>query len=172
MPDYANGKIYKIEVDGLTYYGSTVMTLRERMSKHKNTFKRWKNGEINKCACFDLFDKYGFDNCPIELVEDYPCETKKDLLIREDCYIKNMECINENAAHTTREEALEQKRQYHQDHKEKFNEKRRQHHQDHQANKEAISEKRKEKIVCECGRTVRKSDIAQHRRTKIHLANI
>ena len=118
MPDYQQGKIYKITCGDETYYGSTVMTLRERMWGHKSSYKRWKNGKNNdRYACFNLFDKYGFDNCPIELVEDYPCQTKKELLIREDWYMDNNDCINENAAHRTKEEYLEKKRQYRQDHK-------------------------------------------------------
>jgi len=188
MPDFAKGKIYKIEVDGLTYYGSTATTLKKRMIKHKSGYKRWKNGIGSNYKSFTLFDKYGFDNCQIKLVEDYPCQTKKELLIREDWYIKTMECINEKAAHITKEELREQTRQYYQDHKEDNKEKRnetsRQYRQDHKeeinekqlqnyhANKEAISEKKKERIVCECGREFRKSYIARHRRTAFHLANI
>jgi hypothetical protein len=169
MPDFAKGKIYKIEVDGLTYYGSTAATLQERMYWHKSGYKKWKNGTDGKCACYELFDKYGFDNCQINLVENYPCETKKELLIREDWYIKSNECINEKSAYRTKEEVKEQKRQRHQDHKEKNNEYNRQYYQ---SNKEAISEKAKAKIVCECGREFRKSDIAVHRRSAFHLAHL
>ena len=169
MPDFQQGKIYKITHGDETYYGSTTLSLRERMTIHKSSYKRWKNGVGNKCRSFTLFDKYGFENCPIKLVEDYSCQTKKELDIREDWYIKNMECINENAAHRTKEEYLEQKRQYRQDHKEKISE---YHIQHYQANKEVILEKQKEKIVCECGRECRKSDIAKHRRTKRHLAKL
>ena len=199
MPDFANGKIYKITHGDETYYGSTALTLKKRMSLHKSSFKKWKDGTANNCKSFTLFDKYGFDNCPIELVEAYPCETKKDLIIREDWYIKTMECINEIAAYTSKEEVKEQKRQHHLDHKEEHNEQSRQWHQDHkeeaneqrrqryqdnkeatlvkkrqyhQANKEAISEKKKERIVCECGREFRKAYIADHRKSLIHLANI
>ena len=199
MPDFANGKIYKITHGDETYYGSTALTLKKRMSLHKSSFKKWKDGTANNCKSFTLFDKYGFDNCPIELVEAYPCETKKDLIIREDWYIKTMDCINKNAAYTSKEEVKEQKRQHHLDHKEEHNEQSRQwyqdnkeeakeqkrqwyqdhreealdnRHQHYQANKEVINEKRKEKIVCECGRTVCKDGIADHRKSLIHLANI
>ena len=142
MPDYQQGKIYKITCGDETYYGSTAMTLRERMWLHKSNYKRWKNGTDSKCACFNLFDKYGFDNCPIELVEDYSCETKKELLIREDWYMDNNDCINEKSAYTSKEEQLEQMRQRHQDHKEEENEKSRQWYQDH---KEEASEKSRQR---------------------------
>jgi len=180
MPNFANGKIYKITGGDETYYGSTAQTLEQRIQKHKGSYKRWKNKTGSNCMSFTIFDKYGFDNCPIELVEAYPCETKKELLIREDWYIKTMECINKNSAYSSREENLEKRRQYHQDNKEEIKEKKRQYRQDHkeeikqyrQDNKKAISEKNKEKIVCECGREYRKCDIARHRRTAFHLANI
>jgi hypothetical protein len=154
MPDYQQGKIYKITCGDETYYGSTATTLRERMRLHKKEFKKWKKGVCSNCRSYTLFDKYGFENCPIELVEDYPCETKKELLIREDLYIKNKECINERAAYRTEEEVKEQKWQYHEDHKEER------------------LERRRERVVCDCGQMVRRGDIARHRRTKLHLAKL
>jgi len=50
MPDYANGKIYKIEPlngeEGETYIGSTTKkTLAERMSRHRSHYKGWIKGE-------------------------------------------------------------------------------------------------------------------------------
>ena len=170
MPDFANGKIYKITCGDETYYGSTAVTLKKRMWGHKGNYKRWKNNKNNdRYACYELFDKYGFDNCEIKLVEEYPCATKKELLIREDWYIKTMDGINEAAAYRTKEEILEYHRQYRQDHKEEINEKQRQYRQDH---KKAISEKKRERVVCDCGREVCKNDIAKHRRTERHLAKL
>ena len=170
MPDYQQGKIYKITYGDETYYGSTATTLRERMWSHKSNFKKWKKGVGSNCRSFTLFDKYGFENCPIELVENYPCATKKELLIREDWYMDNNECINEISAHSTKEEQIEQKRRWHQFRVEGgLNEKRRQHYH---ANKEAILGKQKEKIVCECGRECRRAGIAEHRRSAIHLSKL
>jgi hypothetical protein len=169
MPDYQQGKIYKITYGDEVYYGSTALTLKKRMSYHKKEFKRWKNGTGSNCRSYTLFDKYGFENCPIELVEDYPCETKKELLIREDWYLKNMACINKNSAHRTEEEFREQKRQRYLDHIEEILEKTRQHYQ---ANKEVILEKKKERFVCECGRECRRDGIAEHRKSAIHLSKL
>tara|TARA_R110002126_G_scaffold160128_2_gene307658 strand:- start:2724 stop:3200 length:477 start_codon:yes stop_codon:yes gene_type:complete len=154
MPDYQQGKIYKITCGDETYYGSTAMTLRERMWAHKSNFKRWKKGVGGNCRSFTLFDRYGFENCPIELVEDYSCETKKELDIREDWYIKNKECINEKSAHTSREEQLEQRRRW------------------YQAHKEETTQKKKERVVCDCGQMVQKTQTARHRRTERHLAKL
>ena len=46
---------------------------------------------------------------------------------------------------------------------------RKEYHQAYrQINKQRISERDKQKIECECGSIVRRSDIAQHRRSKKH----
>ena len=43
----------------------------------------------------------------------------------------------------------------------------------YEANKnEILEQKKKQLITCECGRTVKKSDISKHRKTNIHIANL
>lgn len=81
MPDYSKGKIYKLyneDDPDRCYIGSTVKTLKQRYSQHKN-----KN---NDCVSKILFEN---NKTPkIELIEDYPCETLNQLLIRERFYIE------------------------------------------------------------------------------------
>ena len=99
MPDYSLGKIYmiypKVEDadEGDVYYGSTTVTLSRRMSEHRT-----------KTECKILFDKYGVENCFIELVEEYPCETKEQLNRKEGEYIRNHKCINKKIAGRTKKE--------------------------------------------------------------------
>jgi len=101
MPDYSLGKIYMIYPkvdnadDGDVYYGSTVDTLSRRMSSHRT---------VKKCNSKLLFDKYGLENCFIELVEEYPCETKQQLNRKEGEYIRNHKCVNKNIAGRTHKE--------------------------------------------------------------------
>ena len=58
MPDYQQGKIYKITCEDETYYGSTAATLEKRMYWHKSSYKRWKDNKNNdRYTCFELFDK-------------------------------------------------------------------------------------------------------------------
>ena len=67
--NYKNGKIYKIEPrgdhsEGDIYIGSTTKQyLSQRMVQHRGDYMRFKNGTHNKTNSFDLFDKYGVDNC-------------------------------------------------------------------------------------------------------------
>ena len=63
MTNYLNGKIYKIVCNetNLTYYGSTVQTLKKRLSQHKEN-KNIKKYTTNKMT-----------NPEIYLIEAYPC---------------------------------------------------------------------------------------------------
>ena len=93
---YSKGKIYKITDNGYNecYIGSTVQALYDRMSGHRRDYRNYKEtGKLCFTACL-LFDKYGIENCKIELVERFECENKEDLLAREGHHIRNTECIN------------------------------------------------------------------------------
>ena len=93
---YQNGKIYKLiskEMPGLVYYGSTVQTLKCRMSRHKSP--------SNKSCSKALFE-YGIPE--IILIEDYPCNSRKELCLREGEYQLGNECINKYVAGRTDKE--------------------------------------------------------------------
>jgi len=110
MPDYQNGKIYKI-VDNTTndiYIGSTTKnTLAERMSQHRKEYKLWLEGAKRHISSFTLFDKYGIKNCKIYLIESVPCNTKDELTSREGYYIKTIPCVNKRIEGRTRKEYIE-----------------------------------------------------------------
>ena len=99
MPNYNKSKIYMIySTDSsvlLPYYGSTTLSLNRRLSDHKAHFKRWKQCKMHNCSSFMLLEQ-GFDKVAIKLVEDFPCNSKQELEIREAHYIKNSPCININ----------------------------------------------------------------------------
>lgn len=100
MPDYQNGKIYQIIApNGCKYIGSTTQEIRKRLIAHKTTYKSWKKGERKyMTTSFKLFEEYGVDNCKVELIELYPCSSKKELETREGEIIKNTECVNKVVA--------------------------------------------------------------------------
>ena len=50
---------------------------------------------------FNIFDEYGPDNCKIELVELYPCNSKMELEKQEGRYIKENHCVNKHIAGRT-----------------------------------------------------------------------
>ena len=201
MPDYSKGKIYKIYSKTLNncYYGSTVQSLNERLSKHIYEFKKQKG------KCSELVLKY--NDYEMILVELFPCTSKKQLLEREGYYQRNFKCVNKQIAGRTKKEWYEyhkeelkiKNKQYYENHKEEIkikqkkycddhNEeikiKRKQYYEDHkkeikkynnqyqEKHKEIYNEKRKIKITCCCGSVVRKSDIRRHERSEKHLKYI
>jgi hypothetical protein len=100
MVNYANGKIYKIEAmnappDEKVYVGSTTKPyLSQRMDAHRSAYKRWQEGKIRKVMSFDLFDKFGVENCVIVLLENVNVKTKDELQARERYYITSTNCLN------------------------------------------------------------------------------
>jgi hypothetical protein len=97
---YVNGKIYKLTDIGYNecYYGSTRNILCKRFGSHVSQYRRYKNGKGKYVSSFSLFDKYGLENCKIELVELYPCGSRNELEMREGYYISNNKCLNKNLA--------------------------------------------------------------------------
>jgi len=181
MPDYSQGKIYKIissECD-LVYYGSTVLPLSKRFSLHKSEFKRWTNGLTKQCcSSFKIIEK---GNSEIVLLENYPCQNEIELKTRERFYIENNDCVNKIIPNRTikehkkqyyqlnREIILEKDKKRRQENSEKILEQRRQHYHE---NKDLISELRKEKISCEfCGSIVTKNHIRRHQRSEKCLSH-
>ncbi len=92
--DYSQGKIYKIVCNktGLVYIGSTCKTLEKRLKGHVNDCKRYLDKKSHHLisSIYVIFS----NDYKIELIEDYPCNNRKELLQREYYYIDNIECIN------------------------------------------------------------------------------
>lgn len=117
---YEHGKIYRLLAkDGHYYVGSTTQSLNLRRNKHKNDSNLFPERKAYK-----YFNTVGWENVTIELVEAYSCKTKKELNAREDFHIKAAKddelCLNVNRAHVTKEEKLENMKEYYQEHKEEI----------------------------------------------------
>lgn len=90
MPSYSEGKIYKLISPHTeeVYIGSTIQLLQQRKSKHLHKFKKG----ILTCLSKKIFDAGDVD---IVLLENYPCESKRELEERERYWIETTEkCIN------------------------------------------------------------------------------
>ena len=97
MKRYEKGQIYQICDIGYTvfYIGSTCQTLSKRFSIHKKKYCEYKKGKPD-CdrRVNQIFDQFGIENCKIEHIEHFPCESKSELLKREGHYIRNTDCVN------------------------------------------------------------------------------
>ena len=136
MPiDYKKGKIYKIvnTENNNIYYGSTTQPLHKRLNEHR---RQKHNSCMSKNLCVDLH------NCSIVLVENFECNTREELLMRERFHIENNVCVNKYSPIKTKEE--------HKLYKKKWNDKnidkrRIQMKQYQEKNKESINEYNKKR---------------------------
>jgi hypothetical protein len=172
MPDYQNGKIYKIEslIGNCVYYGSTTNKyLSVRLAKHRQDMKN--NINITSKQVLQ------YDDARIYLVELYPCDSRDELNAREGWYIKNNECVNKNIAGRTikqwREdnvdeirvkkkryyvENIDEIKRYYVENRDKINRYR-------VDNKEKL----RRKTLCECGTIYQHYDKSRHIKSHNHI---
>lgn len=159
MPNYQQGKIYRIvcNTTGLVYIGSTTMSLNRRFSYHKSGSVQ-QNASSSKL----LFEH---QNCEIQLIEEYPCETNMQLRMRENYYYSIYDCVNKQKPFCDLDERINYKRQW---------------ANNFRANNRdkvlEISRKycaiKKQRITCECGANISLSSQYRHVKSSGHLKNI
>jgi hypothetical protein len=89
-----------------------------RMARHRAHFKLFlRDGKGSHIRSYDLFNEYGVENCKIELIEYYKCDTLQELRKQEGLYIKNTECVNKLVAGRTKQEY---QKEYNEQNKEKM----------------------------------------------------
>ena len=114
---YQKGQIYKIVDVGFNkcYIGSTTETLSQRMTRHRAYYFKYLRDNRDRVYLTSsiLFDEFGVENCKIEWIEDYPCNSKKELEAREGKHQKENDCVNKIIVGRTVQE-------YREDNKEKI----------------------------------------------------
>jgi len=195
-PDYSKACIYKIwsPLTDRIYIGSTC-DMTKRWCNHKSHYKKWKEGKRNNiCSSSVLFDLVGLENCKIEWVNDFPCETKKQLNKEEGRVQRQYKdlIINKGIAGRSKKEYYKDNKQelnikikeYHQQHKQEIKEYLKEYQQQHKEelsikakeyykeyydnNKEELSIKGKQKITCECGSIHTLNNKSVHLKTQKH----
>ena len=156
---YINGKIYKITSPTFEkyYIGSTADTLNARLSKHKCGFNFYKNGKKIFCASFNIMEN---DDYKIELIELYPCYSRKELEAREGYYQRlcKVDIVNIMVASRTN-------KQYYQDNIEY---KKTQFRNYYNKNIEKINAKKIVKVNCICGSIISNTNKSAHEKTLKH----
>jgi hypothetical protein len=179
MSNYQNGKIYKIvcNITNEIYVGSTISSLSERLRHHISEYKYYINNKQNFVSSFVIIER---GNYKIVLLENCPCETKEQLLIRERYYFDTLNCINKMRPIITTKEQCEYKQDYYKQYYiENRDEIKEQHKQYYIENKKEIAKKHKqygienrEKLTelfdCECGGKYQKQNKALHFKSKRH----
>jgi hypothetical protein len=178
MPDYQNGRIYKI-IDLETnecYIGSTTLALSQRLAQHVSTYKRWSNGKGGYMTSFKIIEQDDYD---IVLIEKFPCNNKEELHSRESHHTQTIQCVNKNKNQglynalgkidyskqyyiNNKEHIQEQKKQYREQTKEHIIERSKQYYI---KNKDKMTEKHD----CQCGGCYITNHKARHLKTAKHL---
>lgn len=158
MPNYSNGKIYKIvdNTTGKIYIGSTTQPLAKRLAEHKRHYHQVKNKtRLNKTTSSAIFENGDYD---IVLIEECNCETKEQLHRIEREYIESLECVNRCIP-------LRTKQEYQQDNRERLIAYLKQYYQ---KNKEEMYKKNNQKVPCECGFIGSHSNMNRHKKSIRH----
>jgi len=176
------GCVYKISNGTFTYYGST-KNFKQRMRQHKSACNKKNNRCYNVKIYKTIRDNGGWEQFTKEIVEDN-IETKQQWKERETYYFRNFRCNMNTHRNMTEEERKENKKNgnkayceknkeqikgnkkvYREKNKEKIKAKAKVYYQN---NKEKINTRQNEKIICDCGKTIKKNYKAKHKRKPIH----
>lgn len=189
MPDYSKGKIYKICSDDpdITdiYIGSTIQDLSKRFNGHTKAFINNKSAYASRI----MFQKYGIAPFYIKLIQEYPCQSKKELERIEGKYQLENKCVNYRIAGRTDKEwrtfhkerlkgvsklyretnhdtIVVKKAKYYADNREEIRAKENERCKN---NRQAIRNKQNTIILCECGKNTTYSNLARHRKRQEHI---
>ena len=158
--EYQQGKIYalKSQQTDKIYIGSTKCDLSYRKRKHIDHYNSYLRGNTHYMSSFELCK---YDDVYIELIEEYPCENKRQLEKREGEIQRELNCVNRIIANRTWKEHAEESEQYRENRRKaqaKYNKK----------NREKRNAKKRERVKCECGIEISYNSKARHLRSKKH----
>jgi len=187
--NYSNTIIYKLCCNDLNitevYVGQTT-DFRKRKNNHKVSCNNQTAKGYNYNVYQFIRDNGGWDNWNMIEIEKYNAIDGNDAKKRERFWIEELKAIL-NCKIPTRlqkeyyennkqkikiyrnnhkEDRKKHDKKYYENNKEIINEKKKEYHQQ---NIEYFKEYYSEKIKCDCGCEIRKSDLTRHKRTKKHI---
>jgi hypothetical protein len=170
MPKYENAVIYKLCCKDASitdeYIGSTCNKYK-RKQQHKSSCNSENMKGYNRLVYQFIRATGGFDNFDLIVIEEYPCESKVQLEMKEREYIERLRpTLNKNIPTRTKQE-------YNEENREDISEYNKQYREE---NKEEISEYHKQyyericiKFDCECGGKFINVNKNIHMKTQRHL---
>ena len=143
---YQKGKVYKLlnSVNDEVYVGSTCQKLlSKRMGKHR------EDALLHNSPVYKLMKEIGIDKFYIELIENYPCNSKDELTAKENYWIRQISTLNTRIEGRTQKEYYEENKQHILENQKKYRELHRdtlaEYHQDYyEQNKEILLKQKKE----------------------------
>ena len=110
---YDNGKIYTIRSHQCDkyYIGSSCLPLHKRLYYHKQHYNKWLDNKHNYITSYEILK---YDDVYIELLEEFKCNNKMELLKREGELIRlnYNNIVNKNKPNRTIEDTRETGRNY------------------------------------------------------------
>jgi len=86
---FPNASVYILEcVDGYYYIGSTINDPRYRLNNHKQDCKKFPERFV-----YSHINNIGWENVGLRIIENFPCDTKGELIAKEDEFINA--CIHD-----------------------------------------------------------------------------
>ena len=167
MNKYEKTIMYKLvnyDCPELLYVGSTINFIK-RKSTHKACSKT-SNAKIYRT----IRENGGWESWVMVKISDFPCKSNTEARMEEDRLMIEMKSnLNMVKAYTSPEQRIEQKRvsdkKFRENNKESLKEYYKQYCEN---NREQLAKYKSEKILCECDCTIRRGDIARHKKTIKH----
>jgi len=166
---YQRGKIYKL-VDNTSdkvYIGSTCEPiLARRLAIHVSQYRAYSsNGrKTNYVSSFEILKNMDYD---IILIENFPCNSKDELLARERFYSDTLECVNKNRPGIFNELGqTEYFKNYYQNYHEQIKKKTAKYYKDHIDNIKKNANKKNICFICYCQYTT--TNKSRHVKSQTH----
>jgi hypothetical protein len=160
--NYSNACVYKICCQDLkvtdVYVGSTT-NLVKRRNLHKSVCNNESHKSYNTPVYQFIREYGGWNNWEVVKVQNVECNCNEDLLKLE------RECMERLGATLNKQVPSRSKGECHKSYYEEHKTERKAYYEEH---KTEIAEKAKEKVTCQCGSIVVKSQMARHCRTIKH----
>jgi hypothetical protein len=162
------GNVYRIVHLGsdICYIGSTFKSLKDRLSCHRSSFKRWDRGLITtRIAIYPYFQKYGPYEFAIELLKQYEVVDRSQLFAYETLWMNKYKktCVNEVPAFAPlwKQRQKASIKAYWRANRHSINEKNKQYNELH---KERLTDH----VICECGGKYQLRGKSYHLKSKRH----
>ena len=179
MVNYNKSSIYKLCCKDVNikeeYVGSTTRFERRKM-EHKY---RCKSSD-NNCYVYQFINENGgIDNWDMIQIEEVNVNNRRELETRERYWIEFLKAeLNCNIPNRTQKEYKKNNREVIAEYQKEYQKEYRENNieviaeyrkENYENNREVYLEKAREKVKCECGSSINKSSIYQHKKTKKHI---
>ena len=182
MPDYQKSFIYRLQcLDkdvGEIYIGSSC-NFNSRKGVHKYDCNKVDGKRYNHPVYQFIRENGGWDNWEMIKICDFPCSTKKELIVEEGRYIRELgldNCLNSVIPGRTIKEWEQDKKveraetwkKYRQANKEILAEKSKKYREKNKEQIDKYEASRSVKITCVCGSVIQKRAKARHELSQKH----